>query len=377
MTADVDVPERCRAAALVRPGEPLEVVEVPIPRTLEPGSILVKMEVASVCATDVHLARGHVDPAAQITRFPAILGHEQTGRIVRFGDGPRVDSVGQALTIGDRLVWSVGTCGRCFNCTVAGERSMCLDKRRYMYSPCDEHPYLTGGFAEYAYVYPTSGRIKVPGSLSDVAAASAACAHRTVTRGINDRLGEILGHQTVVIQGSGPLGLFALAQVVARNPKQVIVIGGGEARLSLATRWGAHHTIDVRAIGADARQEVVMDLTDGRGADIVIEVSGAVPAFSEGMAMLAVNGRYLVIGQGHGEAVSFHPSAIVYKQARIIGSLSATIEHYWSALDFMARHRGRFDWDAMISNRYPLEQVNDALDSMARGEEIKPAITFG
>ena len=366
------IPETCKAAAMVGAGKPMELIDVRVPQELEPGGMLVKMSMASICATDVHAWEGSSSFAED--EFPSILGHEMTGRIAR-SEGRTHDSIGTPLREGDRIVWTHGFCGSCLNCTVEHERTLCLNRRRW-HGSTEEFPYLTGGFAEYGYVFPTSGCVRVPDDVPDEVAAAVSCALRTVIHGL-DRIGDLDDRHRVVIQGSGPLGLFALTRVVTSGPPDPIIIGGPARRLELARKWGAAHTLDIDDIPDPAeRHAQVMELTDGLGADVVIEVSGAKSAFPEGFAMLRRGGRYLVIGQLHGETFPFAPSDIVRKHARIIGTSSAAVQHYHRALQFVRRHRDRFDWMEMISNHYPLERINEAMAGMQSWQEIKPAITF-
>ena len=152
---------------------------------------------------------------------------------------------------------------------------------------------------------------------------------------------------------------------------------GRPPRLEVARRWGATHTLDIADVpDAAERGALIREWTDGHGPDVVIEVSGAVSAFPEGFEMLRRGGRYLVVGQLHGREVSIKPSQITRKHVRIIGSISASVEHYHRALQFIAHNWERFSWMDMISNRYPLEGINDAIGRMQRWEEIKPAIVF-
>jgi threonine dehydrogenase-like Zn-dependent dehydrogenase len=367
------IPATCKAAALVGFGQPMALMDVQVPAELEPGAILVKMSMASVCATDVHAWDGSSSFAGH--HFPSILGHEMTGRIVRLGEGVTKDSVGTPLREGDRIVWTHGFCGQCVNCIVENERTLCLNRRPW-HGVCTEYPYLTGGFAEYGYVFPTSGRIRVPDEIPDELAAAASCSLRTVIHGF-DRVGAVDDRQSVVIQGSGPLGLFSLARAYRSGASNVIVIGGPARRLEVARRWGAAHTIDIDEVPDPAdRTKLVLEWTGGLGADLVVEVSGARTAFLEGFEILRRGGRYLVIGQLHGETVPFRPADIVRKNAHIVGTASASVQHYHRAMQFLLHNADRFDWMAMISNRYPLARINEALAGMQRWEEIKPVITF-
>jgi L-iditol 2-dehydrogenase len=118
------------------------------------------------------------------------------------------------------------------------------------------------------------------------------------------------------------------------------------------------------------RVQAVRDLTAGRGAEIVLEMSGFPSAFSEGIGMLGKGGRYLIVGQGHSQQIEFNPSLIMFNQATLIGSLSTGVDHYWKALQFLRDNADRFDWSDMLSGPCPLEQVNDAFDQMASWHEI-------
>lgn len=367
-----EIPATCKAAAMVGAGKPLEIIDVKVPQELEPGAILVKMSMVTICATDVHAWEGSSSFADD--EFPSILGHEMTGRVARLA-GRTHDSLGTPIQEGDRLVWTHGFCGQCVNCIVENERTLCLNRRAW-HGVSTEFPYLTGSFAEYGYIFPTSGCVRVPDNVPDEVASAASCALRTVIHGL-DRVGELDDRHRVVIQGSGPLGLFTLARVVTSGPANPIIIGGPTKRLELAQKWGAAHTIDIDEIPDPAeRHAQVMEWTDGLGADVVIEVSGAKSAFPEGFAMLRRGGRYLVVGQLHGETFPFAPSDIVRKHARIIGTASAAVQHYHRALQFLQHNADRFNWMEMISNYYPLERINEAMDGMKNWEEIKPAITF-
>jgi D-arabinose 1-dehydrogenase-like Zn-dependent alcohol dehydrogenase len=371
-----DGPTTSRAAAVVDFDQPLEIIDVPSPDELEPGSVLVETTAATVCATDLHVWHGRVSDPEPASMLPLILGHEMTGRIARLGPGVSRDSIGETLDVGDRIVWTHGFCGSCRECVVEHRPTLCTNRRAYMATTCRTYPYLTGAFSQYGYVFPSSGRIKVPENVSNVAASAASCAFRTVMHGYAI-LGPVEPSKTILIQGSGPLGLFATARATAADPERLIVVGGPADRLELARAWGATHTIDVTQTPEPAdRISQVADLTSGRGADVIIEVSGARTAFSEAVAMLARGGSYLLMGQVRANPHEFDASGIVLKQARILGSLSGSAADYYAALSFMSRHAARFDWDRMVPNRYPLAQVNQALLDMENQRSPKPAIDF-
>lgn len=121
------VPKTSRAACVVAYQEPLELRDVPIPDEIEPGAILVKTEVASICGSDVHLWQGELGIASRIP-LPVILGHEMIGRVVRLGPGVQTDTAGQSLQEGDRIVWTHASCGNCYLCTVTHQATLCGGK---------------------------------------------------------------------------------------------------------------------------------------------------------------------------------------------------------------------------------------------------------
>jgi D-arabinose 1-dehydrogenase-like Zn-dependent alcohol dehydrogenase len=369
-----DIPKTSRAACVVAFQKPLEIRDVPIPPDLEPGAILVKTEVASICGSDVHLWQGELGVRLQL---PVILGHEMMGRVARLGPGVTQDSAGQPIAAGDRIVWTHASCGNCYMCTVTHQPTLCPNRRMYMFSHCEQPPYLLGGFSEYCYVFPASGRIKVPDGVSSELASAASCALRTVVHGF-DRLGRIEDRETVVIQGAGPLGLYAAAMAVRAGAHQVIVIGAPTQRLEIAARWGASHTINIDHVpDARERRRMVRSLTDRRGADIVIEVSGGTTAFPEGIDLVRRGGRYLVIGQVGDYHVSIAPRLIVEKQIAILGVMSGNTDHYYKALQFLHHNCDRFRFEDMLSNRYRLDQINDALEAMQAFREVKPVVVLG
>jgi threonine dehydrogenase-like Zn-dependent dehydrogenase len=118
----------------------------------------------------------------------------------------------------------------------------------------------------------------------------------------------------------------------------------------------------------------VRELTDGRGADVVLELSGAPLAFAEGMDFLRPGGRYAVVGQLGGPLTPVQAALFVRKQATVLGVQSADIGQFWKALEFVRRTASRFDYEAMLTNRYPLDRINEAIQSMRAFREIKPLV---
>jgi threonine dehydrogenase-like Zn-dependent dehydrogenase len=366
----MSLPTVSRAAVVRAFQAPIVIEEVPVPQELEPGSILVRIEMCSICGTDVHLWQGSL---ATRVELPVILGHEMVGRIVAMGGGSQRDSVGQPLRIGDRITWSHTSCGSCYFCTVAQEPTLCQNARRYMYERMDRFPYLFGGFAEYGYVLPEAGRVRVPDDLPNEFASLSSCALRSVMNAV-DALGAVATTDTVVIQGAGPLGLLATAVAKISGARRVITIGAPDPRLAIAGEFGADDTISVERSSPEERAERIKTLTNGRGADIVMEFTGHPQAFNEGLDLIRRGGRYVVVGQLGSGTTTFRPSLIVSKQLRILGSLSGRAKAYWKALEFLSTHKTSIPFERMVSSRYSLAEVNTAMERMRNYEEIKPVI---
>jgi D-arabinose 1-dehydrogenase-like Zn-dependent alcohol dehydrogenase len=357
----------CRAAVITAHNQPLEIQRVPIPE-LEPGSLLVKIAASTLCGTDVHRWHG---PLPDGDTLPIITGHEPCGYVEDIS-GERTDILGNPVRRGDRIVWSYVACGSCYYCSVALQPCICPGRASWGHNRSDQFPYLLGSCAEYMYVPPPCLIIKVPEEVSSASAAASACAYRTVMHGF-DRLGGIKSHETVVIQGSGPLGNFATAVARDHGAKQVLVIGAPAARLEVTKRMGADAMLNLEEVtDPKDRRQWVRDYTDGRGGDIVIQVANNL-AVAEGLTLLRDGGRFVNIGAG-GRAnieVSCLPQEMIFHTIR-----SAEPRHWLQAIYFLASRKKTFPFEEMITASYTLDRVSDALQAMATYQVVKAVINF-
>ena len=209
----------CRAAVITAHNQPIEIQRVPIPR-LEQGALLVRIVASTLCGTDVHRWQSRL---AKGDSLPIITGHEPCGIIEEIA-GDRTDILGDPVRPGDRIVWSYVSCGSCYYCSVAMQSCMCINRASWGHHRLDQFPHLLGSCAEYMYVPPSCLLIKVPDEVSSASAAASACAYRTVMHGF-DRLGAIKSHESVLIQGSGPLGSFACCDIGNDPEKAYNLIG--------------------------------------------------------------------------------------------------------------------------------------------------------
>ncbi|MHC3411192.1 alcohol dehydrogenase catalytic domain-containing protein, partial [Streptomyces sp. DT17] len=172
----MSIPTSTRAAVLRAHGEPLVLEELPLPGECEPGAALVRVNCATLCATDVHLWSGAM---AMPDMLPMVLGHEMTGTVVAVGPGT-VDALGRPVREGDRIGWSESTCGHCHGCTVLRSPVACSDRGYGFRQRSDRHPYATAGLAEYNYVTPGAQKVILADDVKDTWAAGAGCAVKTV-----------------------------------------------------------------------------------------------------------------------------------------------------------------------------------------------------
>lgn len=335
---------------------------------LVPGAVLVRVAASTVCGTDVHIADGHLSFASTL---PVILGHEIIGEVE--SSARDTDALGEPLRPGDRVAWAYAWCGHCYWCAVAKEPTLCPDARRYGWGPADRFPYLTGGFAEHAYVLPGSAMVKVPDGIDLGLAAAATCSLRTVFHAL-ERLGGIRLGENVVVQGSGPVGLWATLAAVRSGAGQVITLGAPHDRLELARRLGAGIVVDVSTVAPAERRAAVLEATHGRGADVVLECSGALSALGEGMELARMGGRMACIGQSSSAMASVPGATMVSSQLTVVGVKSGDVSHYSQAFRFLAAHASDPDLASLVGQRHRLDDVGVALEAMRTMKDLKPMV---
>jgi L-iditol 2-dehydrogenase len=361
------IPKTCKAAVLVEYGRPLEIQEVAIPE-IGPRAILVKVEMAGICGTDVHQQKGELTIKSPL---PNIQGHETIGRIVESGEGRAIDAAGEPLAVGDRIMWAHADCGECYWCQIERDPVLCAKRSGYGWAPPSA---LRGGFAEYEYITPLTNVVRVPDELTEEEAVGVGCAFRSVVGGY-ERFGKVGFMEDFVIQGCGPIGLYSTVVARESGARTIIVIGAPKNRLELAKRWGADHVIDIDEVtSAEDRRKMVLDLTHGRGPENVVEATGVPAAFAEGLELIQKGGKYLILGQTSAVTTPIMPSRINEKGLTIVGSVSAHIVHFYRALQFIKTNRQKYPLGEIVSGKYRLEDVNEALANMASGKEIKPVI---
>jgi 5-exo-hydroxycamphor dehydrogenase len=323
----------------------------------EPGAVLVRTTIAGVCGTDAHRLRGDLpDPGR-----PVCFGHEGIGTVEALGDGVTTDSAGIPVRPGDTVYW-----------TPSGSRPAALPSVGW--PPPDDVP-NPASYQDYATLAPTNIFYRVPDDTDPAAVIAFGCAMPTALGGMA-RLGGVRPADTVVVQGCGPVGLASTLLASLSTARQVIVIGAPDNRLRAAEVLGASTTIPLESTTVDERRRMVLDLTDGRGAEVVIEAAGVMSAFDEGFDLLADSGRYLILGiySGHG-TVALDPIRLNNRSLSVIGSMGpASFDDYRATIHLAQRHGERLRFADLITHRFPFADTEAAIAVAGSGEAIKAVV---
>ena len=362
-----------RIARFDAPGTPFEIETVNLAE-VGPGEILIKVTRTNICGSDLHAWHGTFATRGLGGQLPTVLGHEMVGAVEELGAGVTADSNGAPLKKGSRVVFPYFfSCHRCRNC-LAGRRNACLNLEMAMLGRADAPPYFVGGYADY-FLLPAGAVVyTVPDGVGDDIASGANCALSQVMYGL-ERVDQQLG-ETVLVQGAGALGLYAVAVAKARGAGRVIAIDGVPERLELATAFGADAVIDINtAATAKDRAKIVRDLTDGHGADVVVEVVGHPSAIDEGLKMLGQFGRYVEIGNINiGKTFEFDPSRFVFGNKTMVGVSLYDPSVLSRALTFLEQHQTTLPLHRLAAAQYPLDDINEAFAAAEHKRDVRASI---
>jgi threonine dehydrogenase-like Zn-dependent dehydrogenase len=375
------------AATLVQPGQ-YEVREYPLPEP-EPGCVLVKMELSGICGTDKHTYQGYINQYAGIgngkkIRFPIIQGHENVGTVAAIGgDGRYTDFEGIPLAVGDRVVVGANvSCGECYYCRHDFPYYFCQNMTDYGNNlSAADPPYLFGGWSQYMYIVPGSFLVRVPDDLpSEVAVLTEIMA---VTVGL-DRAKQMSVFpseafqfdDTVVVLGVGPLGMCFLMKARMLGAGNIIAMDLSDYRLQFGKRLGADHVLNVSQTRLADRLDFVRGLTHGRGADMVIETAGVPQAVRDGLEMMRLGGLLVEAGNFSdlGEVPISPFRHLCSKSARILGVGGEEPASYGPSMRQMARYMHNYPLREFVTHRFPLRDVEAAVQKSIAPDSMKVAI---
>jgi len=365
-----------KAAVMTEFGK-IEVQHFPKPK-VNNVSALVKMKMCGICGTDKHLFHG-LPPAPLFVKRPLILGHENLGIIEEIGEEAKRKMAvqGGEIKVGDRVTWYAGIpCGECWYCRFLPSNhaaTLCPNAKGYGQNMCAaDPPHLFGGYAEYCYLLPGVWVYKIPDSMPDKVAVLTDIFAATigVRKGMMPYpvLKEGFGPgDTVVILGSGPIGMAAGITASLAGAYRVILVGGIKGRLKLAGELGVFdHIVDIEEMpNADERAFYVLSLTPGEvGPDMVVDCTGSPDAVPQGLSMLRRGGTFVELGNflDTGTTTINPFMHLCFKDVILVGQWSCPPQSFDNALKLMelAMKRG-IPLEKIVTHSYKIEQAGEAL----------------
>ena len=364
-----------RVATFAGPGAAPVIETVPRP-AIGPRAALIKIGACGVCGTDQHILKGHWPKPLP---WPFTLGHELAGVVVEIGNELTTDFMGKPIGVGSKLMLPpLMPCGHCDWCLHYPETAnKCLTPVYYgRYLGFDKPPHLWGGFAEMVYVdlaeLPGTKIYKLPdemplrlGALSEPMTSCIRAFDRA------QKIGAFPWNATVVVQGTGPIGILAIAAAQEMGAGRVIAVGAPEnPRLDLARRFGAEATVNIEEVTEpEARIARVREIVGGYGADLVMDCAGHPTAGPEGIEFLRNGGTYVEMGQ-FTDAGSIETSwhRICTKDLNVLGSWAFTANDLPKGVDMLWQARDRYPF-------YDMQTLYD-FDEVGVGQAISDAMAM-
>ena len=365
-----DIPATAKVAMLTKL-EHFDIKEYPIPQ-LGDDDILVRVEGCGVCGTDAHEFKR--DPFSLI---PVALGHEGTGEIVKMGKNVTKDSAGKPLKVGDKVV----------TCMIFKDNPditmFDLNKQNvggadvYGLLP-DDDVHLNGWFADYIIVRGGSTVFNVSDLDLDSRILIEPCAvlihavERAKTTGI------LRFNSRVVVQGCGPIGLICIAVLRTMGIENIVAVDGEDKRLEFAKLMGANEVVNFKNHkGIEALAEGVKNAFGGYYADFAFQCTGSPVAHANIYKFIRNGGGLCELGFfiNGGDATINPHFDICSKEITTVGSWVYTLRDYATTFDFLKRAKGiGLPLEKLITHKFPLEQINEALETNLKMEGLKIAI---
>ena len=351
--------------------EHFEVKEFPMPEVGD-GDILVKVEGCGVCGTDAHEFKR--DPFSLI---PVALGHEGTGEIVKMGKNVKKDSAGKDLKVGDKVV----------TCMIFKDNPditmFDLNKQNvcgadvYGLLP-DDDIHLNGWFSDYILIREGSTVFNVSdlGLKSRILIEPCAVLIHAVERAKTTNI--LRFNSRVVVQGCGPIGLICIAILRTMGIENIVAVDGDAKRLDFAKKLGAGNTVNfTEHKGIEALADAVKDAFGGYEADFAFQCTGSPIAHANIYKFIRNGGGLCELGffiNGGDAKINPHFD-LCSKEITLVGSWVYTLRDYATTFDFLKRAKGiGLPIEELITHQFPLDQINEALQTNLKMEGLKIAI---
>ncbi len=329
------------AARLHAYHERLKLEEIEEPKIDGPLDVIVRIGAAGLCRTDLHIQEGQWAEKSQV-ELPYTPGHENAGWVHEIGSAVSNVEVGDTVIVHPYI-----SCGLCPPCR-AGDDMHCLNGS---FPGIDRD----GGFADFLR---TSARsvVKLDPSLHPQEIAALADAGLTAIHAVKKAIPVLSAGTRAVVIGAGGLGHIGIQCLKAMTPTEIIVIDPSEPALALARELGADHAIKVDGSHVDT----VREMTDGLGAEAIIDFVGEKGAIEDGIAMVRDGGFYYVIG--YGENIDIPTIDVISREISFIGNLVGTYTDLAELMTLTAQGKV-----SLHTTTYPLDAINDAMADLDGG----------
>lgn len=338
------------------PGAEIRAVEKP---TIGRGEVLAKTRMTSICGTDVHIWDWNHWAQKRVRKLPIIFGHEFCGEIVEVGPGVKSVKVGDLVSAETHIVD-----GTCYQCRT-GRMHICRNMRILGVD-------MDGVFAEYVKLPEMNAR-KLPADLNpELGSLLEPMGNATFTVLPNQAFDEVRG-MNVVVAGCGPIGLMAIAILNVLGAKQIIAteLGSEKIRTALAHKMGAHHVLDA-SMGREKLVREVLELTDGNGVDIALEMSGAAHAFQQVFDVLTPGGRVSILGLYNDPLTVDVNNMITFKSATVFGITGRRMFETWTTMHRLLRMEDMRDkLSAIVSHRLPIRDIEHGMELIRSKQAAK------
>jgi putative phosphonate catabolism associated alcohol dehydrogenase len=347
MTADRDTASTARVQVFDGPGRPLRLESWPVPRTLGECQVLIRIELATICGSDLHTVTGRRSEPT-----PCILGHEAIGRVVR------AHQARTTLRPGDRVTWTIAdSCGSCPPCSEHRLPQKCRALFKYGHAPVSDGTGLNGCYASHIVLRQGTHIVRVPDALSDRVAAPANCALATAVNAVS-RIPA--GCSSAVVQGAGLLGLYMCALLGEQGVENVFCVDIQEHRLAQVESFGAI-PIDGRPERYALDRERILAKSP-HGVDVVLEAAGAVSLIPEGVRLLRAGGSYVFVGLVHPQSqLDLTGEQVIRRCLTISGIHNYAPWHLDEAVRFLVQAGSRYPFADLVSPPLPLTDLEKAL----------------
>ncbi|WP_096187274.1 zinc-binding dehydrogenase [Evansella halocellulosilytica] len=346
----------------------VEIKEYDVPKT-DTGCVTMEVIKSNICGSDIHMWEG---------KHPFknhVLGHEMVGRVLELGEGVTTDYAGEEVKVGDRVVPVYYlTCQKCEAC-LNGHFNICTHGSDFQGQHAEKYPHFTGGFATHYVIQANQYFYKVPENVPDNVASGANCGISQMVYAIDTSGLKI--NDTIVIQGAGGLGLFssAISKTMGAN---VIIIDSIDSRLEEAKEFGADHVINMKEFDTvERRINEISRVTNGKGADFVLDVAGVPAAFDEAVRIAKMGGIILELGNvgiDESQNVSILPGLITRKCLTVKGILRYQPWYLHKTLQFLEKYNEQYPFNSLTDRSYSLKESQLAIEKAATKEVTRAII---